>query len=213
MSGSGQKFYEEGDAEEILKLAMSRSPAAGAISREKLLQTAEELGITPEALADAELKYERQKNEQQEFNEFIAQQRRGFFGHLTSYVIVNAFLVTINLITDPGDIWFHWPLLGWGIGIAFHAVGTFAKGSEMQREAFRDWRRRRTLVRLLDEGNLSRDELHRVIEDYVKATREDQRQPTRFDAIEQLAARSGVATSDARDIVELYASQHPDEFK
>lgn len=49
----------------------------------------------------------------------------GFFTHLGVYIVVNALLIVINLQSSPEHLWFYWPLLGWGIGIAFHALGVF----------------------------------------------------------------------------------------
>ena len=51
-----------------------------------------------------------------------------FLIHLTAYVTVNILLVTINLVTSPGYLWSLWPLLGWGIGIVFHGLATYAFG-------------------------------------------------------------------------------------
>jgi hypothetical protein len=53
---------------------------------------------------------------------------RGFYQHLTIYVLVNALLVVINLATSPRALWFYWPLLGWGIGIVVHGASVFAGG-------------------------------------------------------------------------------------
>jgi len=53
---------------------------------------------------------------------------RGFYQHLLTYVLVNAFLFILNLLTSPGAWWFYWPLLGWGIGIGAHAASVFAIG-------------------------------------------------------------------------------------
>jgi hypothetical protein len=48
---------------------------------------------------------------------------RGFLSHLGPYLIVNAMLVGIYLLTDPGGYpWFIWPALGWGVGVAFHLM-------------------------------------------------------------------------------------------
>lgn len=64
-------------------------------------------------------------------NELYEQARRrveakiGFFTHLGVYLIVNALLIVINLQNSPDSLWFYWPLLGWGVGIAFHALGVF----------------------------------------------------------------------------------------
>lgn len=48
--------------------------------------------------------------------------RKEFQQHLTSYWIVMTVLVVIWLITGSGYFWPIWPMLGWGIGIAFHAM-------------------------------------------------------------------------------------------
>ncbi|MFZ2070635.1 MAG: 2TM domain-containing protein [Halobacteriota archaeon] len=47
-------------------------------------------------------------------------EKRGFLIHLVVYVLVNAMLIAINFIHSPEDIWFFYPLLGWGIGITAH---------------------------------------------------------------------------------------------
>ncbi len=52
----------------------------------------------------------------------VEEAKRGFLAHLASYVIVNAFLIFINLYTSPDSLWFFWVLGGWGIGLAFHFV-------------------------------------------------------------------------------------------
>jgi hypothetical protein len=49
----------------------------------------------------------------------------GFFIHLGVYIAVNIVLVAVNLGTAPGYIWFKWPMLGWGIGLAFHGFAVF----------------------------------------------------------------------------------------
>lgn len=51
--------------------------------------------------------------------------KMGFYTHLTVYVGVIAFLAIINLVTSSSVIWFHWPMLGWGIAVAIHAVAVF----------------------------------------------------------------------------------------
>ena len=47
---------------------------------------------------------------------------RGFYGHLSVYVIVNLGLFLINMTTSPETLWFIWPLMGWGIAVALHAL-------------------------------------------------------------------------------------------
>lgn len=46
---------------------------------------------------------------------------RGVAVHLFVYLAVNTFLVIVNLMTSPETLWFIWPILGWGVGLAAHA--------------------------------------------------------------------------------------------
>ena len=50
----------------------------------------------------------------------------GFYIHLAVYTGVNILLIIINLVTSTQYLWFKWPLIGWGIGLFFHAFGVFA---------------------------------------------------------------------------------------
>lgn len=68
-------------------------------------------------LNEDEQKYARAKKRVQEI--------KGFYGNLTSYVVVNIFLLILNLITSAEHLWFYWPLLGWGIGVVFHGMKVF----------------------------------------------------------------------------------------
>ena len=58
-----------------------------------------------------------------------ARRMTGFYTHLGVYVLVNAMLILINLTTTPNALWFYWPLAGWGIGLASHALSIFIYGS------------------------------------------------------------------------------------
>lgn len=51
--------------------------------------------------------------------------KKSFYQHLMSYAIVNSFLFILNMITSPGYLWFVFPMLGWGVGLAFHYVDVF----------------------------------------------------------------------------------------
>ncbi len=50
---------------------------------------------------------------------------KGFYGNLFSYVVVNAGLAILNLVTSPDHLWFFYPLIGWGVGVAIHAISVF----------------------------------------------------------------------------------------
>ena len=61
-----------------------------------------------------------------------ARAERAFYTHLTAYVGVIALLVFINISTGDGldgNWWVQWPAMGWGIGLAIHALTTFRRGA------------------------------------------------------------------------------------
>ena len=63
---------------------------------------------------------------------------KGFLIHLAAYVVVNALLIVINLTRDPSDLWFVWPLFGWGIGIGAHGLALFLHSHEAQGGIYAD---------------------------------------------------------------------------
>lgn len=62
--------------------------------------------------------------------------QKSFYVHLLVYVLVNLWLFVLDLITMPGEWWFYWPLIGWGIGLTAHGLavlvgeGPLGKGWE-----------------------------------------------------------------------------------
>lgn len=53
--------------------------------------------------------------------------KRDFGAHLLAYVMVNTVLVVVWALTGAGLFWPIFPLMGWGIGIAFHTWDVFGR--------------------------------------------------------------------------------------
>jgi hypothetical protein len=53
--------------------------------------------------------------------------RMGFFVHLAIYALVVIVLTLVNMITAPNEFWVQWVALGWGAGVALHAVLVFGR--------------------------------------------------------------------------------------
>jgi len=62
---------------------------------------------------------------------------KSFYGNLIAYSIIIPFLMIVNLTTSPKKIWFLWPMLGWGIGLAAHGMGAFAIGKNWEERKIR----------------------------------------------------------------------------
>jgi hypothetical protein len=58
-----------------------------------------------------------------------------FRAHALSYLMVMTLLVAIWLLTTPGGyFWPIWPMLGWGIGVAWHALARGSWGAGRRHE-------------------------------------------------------------------------------
>lgn len=44
---------------------------------------------------------------------------------IVKYLVVNAFLVFVNLITTPNYLWVLWVIAGWGIGLILTIVTNY----------------------------------------------------------------------------------------
>ena len=51
-----------------------------------------------------------------------------FYSDLIGYVVVNIILFIIDFLTSPGDWWFYWVALIWGVLLIGHALKVFAFG-------------------------------------------------------------------------------------
>jgi hypothetical protein len=71
----------------------------------------------------------------------VAKQRAAFKRSLSSYFLVNTFLVAIWFFTTGGEhhFWPIWPILGWGLGVglqylnAYHGTSLFSVDREYEK--------------------------------------------------------------------------------
>jgi len=139
------KGYSEEDTRRILQDALEHQSNESEFSHDQLVEMAEELGVSPESLAIAEEKWLGEKKFDEELLEFNRYRRQKFNYHLMSYGIVITFLFFINLLTSPefwwqwSEWWFLYPLLGWGMAVAFQFAEVRQTEGERYEKAFAEW--------------------------------------------------------------------------
>jgi hypothetical protein len=196
----GKRFYDEDEAEQILKLASKKMGGIGSVPREQLLQTAAELGISLDMLAEAEEEYRHAQTLQREQREFDAYRRREFISHLGFFAFINAMLMLIDYKSDAHLGWSFWPLGLWGIGLIAQLWSTFTKSGDEYEKEFGRWRSRRERKMRGAEFTGYQAAMEEI------ATEVDVR-AQKIEAIKQLRDRTGLDLKDAKDVVEAFVSQ------
>lgn len=145
MADESSPLKSDEDVDGILMLALRRQGREENDLRGRLRAAAEEIGISESELAEAEIEYAKTKHDKADFHEFRRRQVRDFREHFFTYLLVNTFLVSIDFISDQKIEWAMWPILGWGIGLAFHAWGSLNSGSDSFLEEFENYKRKALL--------------------------------------------------------------------
>jgi hypothetical protein len=118
MSLSGSHEYTSNEVERIIRRAL-RLKKPGLISHDDLFDMAKELGLDSQAVETAIEQEQKDIDLEKSRKMKILRRKATFHHHLWSYVIVICALILINAFTH-GPWWFQWPMIGWGIGLAFH---------------------------------------------------------------------------------------------
>ena len=126
---------------EILRLAIQKQGAENRDLRQRLLAVGGELGLSPEAIAEAELEYRVAAARKKELALYDKDRRGALRIHFGVYMIVNAAFVGLNILTYQEDrqIWAPAMYLLWGIGLAIHALVSTRK-FDWDDEEFQKWR-------------------------------------------------------------------------
>ena len=156
------------------------------------------------ARAEAEYFAEREKN--RDIDEFRRQHRSDFRTHLVVYGIINTFLLCINLLTSADHLWFLYPLLGWGIGIAIHGYTTYNENSNEWRQEFEEWKRKRNWAPMSVTAG---EDVRLVLERELVIARDSGRDISKIDLIKQVREGTGLGLKDSKDAVEAYLRQNP----
>lgn len=82
-------------------------------------------------------------------------QKRKFYTHFMSWLVMSVFFILLNLFTSE-FFWAVFPILGWGVAIAFHAIKVFSftYGDEWEH---REIEKEITKIKLR-EGSYSKEE-------------------------------------------------------
>ncbi len=137
--------YDEEAVQQILRLAMMKQGQEGPMLRSQLVEIAEELGISEASLSAAEEEWQVQTEEQQARQEFAVYRHHQLRQGIVRFIIINSFLVMLNVITTHRIDWVVYPVVIWGMAIALQAWEVMQCEGESYNRAFRRWRLRQQI--------------------------------------------------------------------
>lgn len=139
--------FSTGEVRDVLAKAIEQQAERQGSTKlgfEDLLAVAAEVGIDRDALREASRALRASKQEPsatggdfvKKRDAWIRQQRLVLYRHAGVYGIVNAAILVLGLVLLSFTPWWIWflPLLGWGIGLAIHALVALTASEEDFRE-------------------------------------------------------------------------------
>lgn len=139
-------FYDQEDAQQILNLAIARQNTQGELSQQQLVEIATELGISPENILLAEQEWilrQQEQQKRQEFNLYRSIQLKKSFG---KFIIINLFLIVINLLSAGQLSWSLYILLFWGMALGLKVWNNYQLQGEEYDQAFYKWYRKQQIT-------------------------------------------------------------------
>jgi len=139
--------FSTGEVRDVLAKAIDQQAerqGSTKLSFEDLLAVAAEVGIDPDSLREASRALRGSKQEpratdgdfEKKRDAWFRQQRLNLYRHAGVYAIVNAAILVLGLVLLSFTPWWIWflPLLGWGAGLAIHALVALTASEEDFRE-------------------------------------------------------------------------------
>jgi hypothetical protein len=140
----GLRSYTQEDVQKILQLAIARQVGENnqEFSYDQILEIAAELDISPDAVKQAEKDWLENQNETQQRQAFDVYRQSRFKKRLGNYLILNAFLLLMDLIGGGGLSWSLYILLICGLIAVLDIWNTFQTKGEEYENSFQRWNRK-----------------------------------------------------------------------
>ncbi len=193
--------YSEQEAQEILRRAATLQ-TSGAMSSEEMIRAAAEVGISREALEQAEAELVSDRLNKELLSEFQRQERQKFFSDMGGTIAFMAFLAFIfqHDLSSPrwlllGTAFFVWKLISHGSKHLF-------TGSDSWQRRYQTWKAAE--LRRRDPAS------KKTSEDLIKSILGTVDPNAKLTVVKELRERSGLGLKEAKDAVDDYYRRHPE---
>jgi hypothetical protein len=133
--------YDDQDVQAIIQRALEDGRGAnGDLTHADLLGIGEQVGVSPDVIERAALEVSEARRASQATRRIQAQRRRWLAAHAVVFALINALLFSVNALTTPGEWWFLFSAVFWGLALGGHAafaLGAGVSSKRLQRERAR----------------------------------------------------------------------------
>lgn len=146
---NGEFFYPAEDAQQILRLAIARKTESGELSRAQLLEIAEELGISPNTLAEAEQEWAMKRYEVADRRMFDRQCKQQFQSDVVQFALWLVGIAVLHLLLGAFPfVYLAYFILGVrALNLVWIAWWISHPESHGYQQEFQAWRRKQQMKR------------------------------------------------------------------
>ena len=133
--------YTDEDIQAIIQRALEQQGAAkGDLTHSDLLGIGEQVGVSADALERAAHDVLEARRTAEATQRVTSARKRWLAAHAAVFALVNGLLFTVNALTTPGEWWFLFSAVFWGLALSAHAafaLGAGVSSKRLQRERAR----------------------------------------------------------------------------
>jgi hypothetical protein len=143
-------FYNPEEIQQILHLAIANSSEPRELSRQQLWEIAAELDIDRQLVQQAEKTWLDLQTINQKKQEFNIYRQRKLKNKAVRYLIVNVFLVSVNILSGGFFSWLYYLSLGWGLLLSLETWRTMQSSGDDYERDFQNWQLKNGVKRSLN---------------------------------------------------------------
>lgn len=132
---SDARRYTDEDIQAIIQRALDQQGGArGEITHADLLGIGEQVGVSAEAMERAAHDVLETRRATYAIEQVRSSRKRWLAAHAAVFAVINGLLFTVNALTTPGEWWFLFSVVFWGLALAAHAAFALATGVSTKRQ-------------------------------------------------------------------------------
>jgi hypothetical protein len=133
--------YDDEDVQAIIQRALEQQGGAkGELTHADLLGIGEQVGVSADAMERAAYDVLEARRAAEATERVRSSRKRWLAAHAAVFALINGLLFTVNALSTPGEWWFLFSVVFWGLALAAHSAFALAAGvsaKQQQRERAR----------------------------------------------------------------------------